>query len=453
MATVQSTKGIFGQEQTHQEMTTSSLDLFGMPTFESIMRHGEDILINPQNSLSSSPYTFQIRTTDPTQFTYLPQSSMHGTVRISRADGTPIQEEDNVSIANCLPLALFNQCECYVNQTLVSDLSSNSYAYKSYNELMHSYSSQVKNKNLETLMYSYESPDEVHTQNTVGDANVNSALRARKLKYLVGSKEVHFARPLFADFCMTEKFLPPETTLDLRFHRQSDSFCIIARDERDYKIEILDLYLVTRRVTVSDVFARSFANARLKEALRFPFVLCGIRHYLLTRGTQTKIVPSISAGIKNLRQILVTFHDNSAFNGLKAANPFVSSPNDIQEIHLIKDGKPYYNLHRPLSFNKDKNVNGFVHGYLHHLRNLGIGYTDNEAMSLAEYSTNLFGYSIDFSPELCNNWHSHKEQNSSIDLSLTFAKPLPETIIVCVYLSRDVMLQIQPDGRSEVIEC
>lgn len=447
-------KGLHGADPHENELTTNSLDLFSDTPSESFMLAGEDIQINANNSIESSPFVFDIQSSSNSHFIYLPASVLHMKLRVTKKDGSAIALTDDVS---CSPLALsvLSQAECYVNDVLCSDLSSTSFAIKSFNEIAFSYGSAAKEAQMKGTMYSHERAEEADRLSTLGEEDdINQTLKARKVDYLVGSKPIHLVRPLNVDFMNGEKFLPPHIKVQLKFTKNNDHYCLIAPNTTtEYKITVENMYLVVRRVIVNHAFASLFAERRLKNLIRMPFCLSGIRTHLLTSGTQSKLIPNIADGIRNARQLFVTMYDSDAFNGMLNQNPFNSQPFDLESIEVQINGKPNKVVWENLDFSSETVKNGSLPGYLCLLRNLGVTWQDEDlGLKMSDYAKHRWAFAMDFSPDLCGFYRNHQsEASDSINLSLRFKKPLSKAVMVCVHITRDAEVVINESKKVTLL--
>ena len=131
------------------ELASSGLALFDAPQVDSSIIGGKFLTIYPTSVITDNgPYDFTIPS-DGQDFTDLPFTRLEGCVEITKTDGkTTLTDTELNAYVNLLPHSLFKQVECYVNNVQVGDLTTPSYAYKSYIETLLSYSQDAKTTKL-----------------------------------------------------------------------------------------------------------------------------------------------------------------------------------------------------------------------------------------------------------------------------------------------------------------
>lgn len=134
--------GTFINDET--ELTSHGLDVFTVPPVENILKEGKTIYYYPVNSVESKgPFEFIIPK-DPDSYTFLPLTRLEGTVKITKADGSNLALTDNITIVNLFTQSLFKQVECEINGIQVCDLSTPTYAWKSFIETHLTYNEGAK---------------------------------------------------------------------------------------------------------------------------------------------------------------------------------------------------------------------------------------------------------------------------------------------------------------------
>ena len=113
----------------------SELDLFTVPPVNISMERGDYEVFHPVASISeNSPLEFHVGGTSD-QYVDLGRTKILLRVKISKLDGSNLDDKQNISPVNLLLHSLFSQVDLKLNEVLVSP-SVNTYPYKSYFEVL-----------------------------------------------------------------------------------------------------------------------------------------------------------------------------------------------------------------------------------------------------------------------------------------------------------------------------
>ena len=106
--------------------------------------------------------TMQISDTGPIEFNISPTSSyyvllsktyLNLKLKITHTDGSPLERDENVSLAN-LPLSsCFRQCDVALNQKIINPSVGTNYPYKAYLDVLLNYDHDVKDGVLQSEGY------------------------------------------------------------------------------------------------------------------------------------------------------------------------------------------------------------------------------------------------------------------------------------------------------------
>ena len=225
------------------ELTTSGLDIFTVPPVDTVLREGRSVYYYPTTSVTNAgPYEFHV-TRDPDAFIHLPMTRLEGCLEITKSDGAAFAATDNISVVNLFPQSIFKQVECQINGTEVCDLSTPTYAYKSFLETHLTYSETAKKTHLQCSMYE---KDDSGLEEKIDLTNTAAKTRAGK----AFGKQVFFSNIIHSDFFQSEKYLIPNTDLHLKFIRNDDTFSLLGPKAIKYTIKVLSLKLLVRKVKV-----------------------------------------------------------------------------------------------------------------------------------------------------------------------------------------------------------
>ena len=130
------------------KLGTLVLDLFSKPPIESTQILGQMQTIYMLSTINDTgPYEF-IVSNDSHEFIHLEHTTLYGEVEVHTSAGAAIADADIVTVVNNFPQTLFRQVELYLNNVCVSDISTPTYAYKTYMENHFTYQKSLKETTL-----------------------------------------------------------------------------------------------------------------------------------------------------------------------------------------------------------------------------------------------------------------------------------------------------------------
>lgn len=125
------------------ECTKSELDLFSIPPTQTSIDNGIDVEYHPISSLSDgAPIEFEVSSSGDDYIDYA-NSYLYVRAKITRANGTNLEETDTVGPVNNFLHSLFSQVDVSLNGTQITN-STNTYPYRAYIETLLSYGSSAK---------------------------------------------------------------------------------------------------------------------------------------------------------------------------------------------------------------------------------------------------------------------------------------------------------------------
>jgi len=422
------------------ELTASNLDIFSVPVTENVLRSGFTVELNPINALADSgPFEFQLAR-DPDHYTYLPLTRLQGTVRIVKAaDSSDLTDADTVSICNLFPHSLFKQIEIEVEGKQVNDISTSTYPIKAFIETVLTYGQDAKKTHL--TLDGWEA-DEVGSENKYTE---NDGWVKRK-KRIIG-KNYHFSMILHADFIQMERFLIPNTNINIKLIRNSDDYSMMSATSIA-KVEFKSLRLSVHKIRIADEFNQAILANLNKEVAIYPITQSKIKTFLVQKGTKTTTIQNILNGPLP-QSIILGFLNAKSFNGDVTVNPFYFNNFGLNLLNLKINGKPFHP--RPLQPNyADEDYKRefrllYDNTGIHH-GNLTIDITEEE------FVNNQCFYVFDFTPDLCNSFHLHLMGNGHIDVELGFKSELENNLYMIMYSAHHQTATIDNYRSTQIIE-
>ncbi len=421
------------------EMTTGNCDFFTPVIPENVLRNGNTIELNPINAISDSgPFEFSI-SRDPDHYIYLPMTRLYGCVQVVKStDGSALTDTEATSICNLFPQSLFKQMEVEIEGTQLNDISSSTYAIKSYLETILTYGTEAKGTHLQMAGWSSD---------TVGKENSVEADSWKKRAALIKDKNYYFSMILHCDIFQMERFLLPNTQLTLKLIRNSDSYSLISA-ELKAKIIIKNLRLSIHKIKIAPDFDKAIETNLAKESALYPLTQSKIKSFLLQSGTSTTFVQNVLSG--SLPQsIVICFLDARAFNGDISYNPFCFPHFNLNLLNLRVNGNPFH----PRPFQPDYEKGDFLREYRNLMDHGGVQHGNNTiAISPKEFVSNSNFYIYDFSPDLCNSYHHHTTKHGHIDVEVGWSSPLTNNIYMLVYSSHKQTILIDSHRNVTLLE-
>lgn len=432
--------GTFITDET--ELTSHGLDVFNVPPVDNILHEGKTVYYYPINSVDSKgPFEFVIPR-DPDSYLSMPLTRLEGTVEIKKTDAANVLVADNFSVVNLFPQSLFKQVECEINGTQVCDISTPSYAWKSYIETHLTYNEGAKKSHLKCAMYE---KDTIDKEENFTFENTGSK---KRFDLLSGTNKFYFSIVIHSDFLHCQRYLIPNTEMKIKLIRNDDSFSLLGAAGTTAKINLSDLKLSVRKIKVDPLFKEAQEKKLQTHPAIYPLTQSKIKHFQIPTGTRSIELPSIIQG--NIpRSLIIGFLSSHAFNGSIHGNPFYFNNQNVSSLSLKLNGSPIV----PTSFQPDFSSKNCMREYRWFLDNCGVAHeNDTNDISFEEYISNSNFWCFDLTPDLCNSFHLHKTQQGNLDVNVGFKSNTVAAIHMIVYASYNAAIAIDVDRNVKLIE-
>ena len=425
------------------ELGTNSLDLFTLPPYERLLVHGKTVYFNLKNALTNDgPFEFELPA-DNNDYTSLPFTTLEGCVEIQKLDGTALTATEKTSVVNLFPHSLFRQCEVYLNDILVSDISSPTYALKAFIETHLSAKKALKDTVLKDAEWYYK--DSVGKEETLDLATASDPFTVRFNRIKDAGGKVYFSFTPHIDLLKCERLLIPNCTLRFKFLRNEDTYSLFSSEAgaAQAKIVFKELKMHCRRITVDPHAAKAIETKNLTTPVIYPLTSGKIKKLLLNTGTQSINLSSVLRGPQP-RQLIVGFCSAKGGDGHLTKTPFLFKNFKNKYFNATISGEPIV----PKVFQPDCSNKHVMREYKWFLDNIGCYDHVSVDITLEDFLSNTFLYAFDFSPDLCNNFYLHGTENGTLDFDIVFETALTENIHCIVYAAFNEYLLI--DGEKNV---
>ena len=422
------------------ECLLSELDVFSVPCSQTSIESSGYLEYNPVSSLNDgTPVEFFVNGSG--DYIDLANSLIHVKVKITKADGTNIDGADNVGPANLLLHTMFSEVDVKLNDVMISS-TNNTYPYRSYIETLLSYGPSAKRSQLTSEMYYKDQSGRFEVGEPGAAADVGNSGFTKRSAFFAGSAVVEMIGPIHSDIFFSNRFLPSNIGMRLRFVRSKDSFCLMSNEAgAAYKLKIVEFKLLIRKAKLSSSVVVAHAKALEVGNFRYPIrrVIC--KTFTVPAGNLNCSQENLFSGQLPTR-LVIGCVDNDSYNGLyqKAFNNFKNL--NASQIKLFIDGQQQFV--RPIDVNYP--ANQYLSAYVSlfnatgkHLKDEGLD-IDRE-----DYPNGYCLYAFDLTPDLGEEDHFNLAIDGTVRLDIAFRAALANTINVVVYAEYDSLLEISRD--------
>ena len=354
----------------------------------------------------------------------LPLTRLHGTCKIVRKDGTPVDNTVDFSIVNLFPHTLFSQIDLEIEGVNLTN-QDNLYPYKAYLESLLTYGQDAKASHLTTSHFVWDNPQHFNDFDGGNEGYVN------RKKEVESGKLFDFCINPHIDFLHTPRVLPSNIPMKLKLTRSNDAFSILSKSENDLCVNIQSLSLFVYRIEPAEPIRKTLDSTFSKKNALFPITRSLCKKYTIPAGLSTANTPNIIHGTLP-RQMVIGFVRADALNGQYNLNPFNFQHFDCSFIAIRVNGMQVPSKGYRPDFEKR-----IVRRELRALYdNIGVNSAADDTGCNLNVDDFVGGYTLfafDLTPDHCNGFHLHESRKGNIDLEIIFNKPLPEAITVICY--------------------
>ena len=430
------------------ECTKSELELFEVPPTQITEEKGQwteyHLVSNPADG---GPLEFQVAGTD--EYIDLSNSQLYVRAKITKADGTAIDDDVDVGPVNNWLHSLFSQVDITMNGKVVSP-ATNTYPYRAMIETLLNYGDEAKKSQLTCQLYHKDSAGKMDVvKPTEVDANANMGLKAR-YEFTKSSASVSMIGRIHSDLFHQPRLLLNHVDVNIRLNRSKANFSLVSSEAGTptYKVIIQEALLRMRKVRVSPSASMEHAVALTKTTAKYPVRRVECKVFSVPAGNMAINQDNLFLGAVP-QKLIVCMVDNDAYNGSWKKNPYNFQHYRATSVGLFYDGE--HVPHRPMKLNFT-NAGGLndIMGYSSLFTATGKSYHDTgNQISREEYSKGYTMYGFDLTPDLSDVGHLQLVKTGSLRLEVQFDQALAQTINVIVYAEFQSLIQI--DSQRNVI--
>ena len=231
------------------DCSVSSLDLFDAQLIQRDVIDGYYKEVQPVNSLQGGNVVEFRIPGEGKAFTDLRRCYLKMHIQVKKANGHILDPAvDKVSLINYIGATLFSQIDISLNGTQIS--SSTNHALRSIIDVMMNYGREAKEGQLQAALFYKDTAGQMDTTDPEPADNataVNQGLKTR-WGWVKANNPIELIARIHSDIFLQPKMLVNGVEMQLKFHKNKDSFTLISGvDNAGYKIVLEDISLILRK--------------------------------------------------------------------------------------------------------------------------------------------------------------------------------------------------------------
>lgn len=414
------------------ECAKPELELFSSRPFQFSVIKTEQICLRPVNSLTNAT-VMEFRDNSYGD-SYKDLSSIFLRLKI-KASAT-VSDTAKITLANCSMSSLFQQVQVYLNNTLISQNSSN-YGYRSYLESILNFTNEEASQHLDGSGFAMDTAgafDEIDKDKNNGSI---------KRKNLVNATEVELVGRLHCDVLNQMKYLMNNVELRIVLTLAKQNFFIISDDaSKDIEVQVTDAALYLNHITLNpEVLLAHHTVLQQKNAV-YPYKKVEVKNFTISSGLTNFSIDNVILGTLPSTMIIAMI-ETDRYNGDRKKNPYKFDHFKLQRFEVSING---IQLMQPLTmdYTNEKTIRSNM-AYHQLFRGINYHRTDKAHNVTKDlFDNGAFMLAYDLSPDhndICNN----PLKTGALQISAQFSTALASSITVLVYLQYDAELMIDKD--------
>lgn len=409
------------------------LDLFSTPPTQAAIEEGFHTEHMPTTSLSEgSQIKFNV-SGDSSYYIDLNASYILLEVKITKADGSNIDNIGDVGPVNLLAHSLFQQIDVSLNDVVISN-ASNLYHYRALLETLLSYGDEAKKSQLSMSLYSKDTPGQM---NDIGDNNTGLVAR-RSITGVSETIQLIF-RP-HSDMFVQKRFILNGVDLKLKLIRNNDNIVLMGAADSTFKLKIVNASFFVRKVKINSGIQLKHIEKLDKELVPaiYPIRRVDMKTFNISTGSLSWNEENLFQGVLPKR-IVIGIVKSQAFEGAYNLNPFNFEHQNLKYCGLVVDGKNV--PQKPLVC--DFGTHSTLRNYFTLLESTGKVFNNGGLdINRTEYEKGYSLLAFDLTPDLDESGCYHVIKKGNIRLELKFSTGLTAPVNVIVYSEYDSSIRI-----------
>ncbi len=279
----------------------------------------------------------------------------------------------------------------------------------------------LRRRNLYRRLYAR---DMMETHDYLGVTGGQFVNRGFDERFIVskGSALFNVHVPITHDVFRMSNHLGPGNRLDIKLTRYPDSFLLNSHiTDEGYKLEIVDMRLHLHTITLYESVPRPLEERYQISETQF--------HKQIVAQNSPTITFRLHNGGVMPKTVIVAMACAAAVDGAYNYNPWNFHHFFMSEIKLVINGETHPSDGLQTDFTQPNPLISRAYSWLYE----NTGCVDGDRGNIVSYPAFMSGSFIipfDLTPDLCNSLHNHDAKFGYIDLTVSWAIPLPEPIYI-----------------------
>ena len=311
-------------------------DIFARkPVHESILET-LDVVYKPIASVDQNDLEFLIPADNETYID--PDINLYVRGKLTKFDGTILDEKDFTSVTNNFLHSLFSQCTVSLNGTTITR-STELYNYRSLLETLLTYCNDAATIHLRNAMWIMDAGNMVACDPTSDDASNNKGFVTR-WSLTKKSQEIALYRRVHTDFCNVPVYLLPGVRVHIKFTKARTGFYLMNTDAESKTIfQFLDAQLWVKRVRPNPTIPLAHKAVLDKGGVaRYNMTSVELKSFTFSSGSQSLSIDNALLGPVP-KPILFTMIKNKDILGSIDTNPYFFRHYDLSSFALYVNGR------------------------------------------------------------------------------------------------------------------
>eukprot|EP00745_Piridium_sociabile_P016480 TRINITY_DN24483_c1_g2_i1.p1 TRINITY_DN24483_c1_g2~~TRINITY_DN24483_c1_g2_i1.p1 ORF type:complete len:437 (+),score=66.11 TRINITY_DN24483_c1_g2_i1:2267-3577(+) len=417
------------------ESADSGLDLFAIPPTQTAIEDGTFVEYHPLSTLAlNAPIEFYI-SGGTGDYMDLSNTLLHVRAKVTKLDGTNLDDPTNVAPINNWLHSLFSQVDVSLNNVLISP-SENTYPFRAYIETLLNYGSEAKQTYLTSSCFYPDTPGRMNDTN--GDNN--TGLKTRR-DLAAASAEMDMMGRLHTSITNQDRYLINGVDVKITLSPTKSAFNLMATaggEGHPFKTVITHASLFVRKVRPNPAVALAHEKALERGTCKYPMKKVNIKSFVVPRGNLSTVQDNLFLS-QMPTKLIIALVDTEGFNGILTKNPFNFHHYNLNFLCLYLDGKQIPWKALTPDFEHGQYVRAFhsmmlASGMVHRDAGNGISYGD--------YARGFTLFAFDLSPSLLDGNQFELVKTGALRLEMKFSEALPHSVHVLVYGELDQMVEI-----------
>ncbi|KAK3746089.1 hypothetical protein QZH41_004626 [Actinostola sp. cb2023] len=421
-----------------QSCHKSELDLFLAPHVQSNIDRGQFIEYFPVSNITDSgPIEFSIPGSGD-ELTDLRSSWIYLKVKITKGNGTNLEDDDHVGPVNLFLQTLFSQVDVTMNDKLISS-STNTNPYRAMYTTLLSYGTDAKTSQLQGELFYKDTPGKMDQANPGVDLRDRNLGLHTRYTFCRNSSTIELMGPIHQDIFCQDRLILNGVTIRIRMNRSKNTFCLMSpTDGVDYKSVILESSFNVRKVKIFNDTFLGIATALRHTPALYPITRVECKAMSISNGQMTFTPDDVFLG-QIPKRLILGLVENTAFNGSYKRNPFIFQHFNATQVGVYINGESSPMKAMQLNFEQSQYLKGYMSlflgtGNLFHDKGLQIERRD--------YPQGYTLYAFDLTPDLSVGPHVSLIKQGNLRLGIQFAEPLPVTVNAILFAEFDSLIEI-----------